>query len=57
MHKSPELEKILMEKVDGYGNTVAHLAAESGNVEVFKVSKKGLVIIEWCSVKHKYVYV
>ena len=37
MHKSKEWEDVLQSEVDEYGNTIAHLAAESGNVQVFKV--------------------
>ena len=37
MHKSSEWEDVLQSAVDEYGNTIAHLAAESGNVQVFMV--------------------
>lgn len=37
MHDSKELEEILQRPVDNYGNTVIHLAAESGYSSVFKV--------------------
>jgi len=37
MHKSPEWEEVLQSTVDEYGNTISHLAAESGNVQTFRV--------------------
>lgn len=40
MHTSPQSVMLLQEKVDDYDNNVAHLAAECGNIEIFKVSKE-----------------
>ena len=38
MHEIVGLEMILHRNVDNYGNTVVHLAAESGYSSVFKVN-------------------
>ena len=38
MHQTKELEKFLISPLDNDDNTIAHLAAEGGNISVFKVS-------------------
>ena len=37
LHRTPELEKVLMDPIDSNGNTIAHIAAEGNHVSVFKV--------------------
>ena len=37
LHRTAELEVVLMSSLDNDGNTIAHLAAEDGHVSVFKV--------------------
>ena len=40
MHKEKERERLLLEPLDNDDNTIAHLAAETGNTTIFKVEQK-----------------